>query len=87
MTINYKGCTKDYGFRVAEISYDDENEKERELMSRLAFWLERVKGWTVDTGIGGISFILVDDYEDYKYAVADYKVGKKMIKDCMKFGF
>lgn len=87
MTINYKGMSKDFDYRAAEINYDDENEKEVTLINRLAFWLERVKGYSVDIAVAGYAVVEVENKEEYKQFKADYLVGKKMIKDCIKFGF
>lgn len=85
MTINYKGISKDFDYRVAEIHFNDE--KEVELMNRLAFWLEKVKGYTVDIVVDGYAVVEVENMDEYKEFKADYMVGKKMIKDCIKFGF
>lgn len=87
MTINYKGMSKDFDYRVAEINYDEENEKEVTLMNRLVFWLERVKGYSVENAVAGYAVVEVENREEYKQFKADYLVGKKMIKDCMKYGF
>ncbi len=84
MTINYKGMDKDFKYRVAEINF---NENEMELMERLAFWLEKVKGYSVDIVTDGYALVEVEDINEYKEFVKDYKEGKKMIKNCMKYGF
>lgn len=84
MTINYKGMDKTFEYRVAEINFKDE---EMKLMERLVFWLERVKGWVVDIVADGYAQVEVENMAEYKEFVRDYKVGKKMIKDCVKFGF
>ena len=47
MTIGYKGMTKDYEYRVAEINFDEDNEKEKILAQRLVFFLENVKGYSI----------------------------------------
>lgn len=87
MTINYKGINKEFDYRVAEINYDEENKKEATVMNRLAFWLERVKGYSVDIAVAGYAVVEVENREEYEQFKADYLVGKKMIKDCMKYGF
>lgn len=84
MTINYKGYSNDYKYRVAEIGFDDETEET--LMNRLAGFLEKVHGYTVDI-IGGLALIEVDSREDYEELVKVYKAGKKMLKNCAKHGF
>lgn len=70
---------------MAEIHFNDE--KEVELMNRLAFWLEKVKGYTVDIVVDGYAVVEVENMDEYKEFKADHMVGKKMIKDCIKFGF
>lgn len=83
MTINYKGCTKDYPYRVAEINY---REEEVELFNRLVFFLERIS-WEVESVTDGYALIQVDNFEQYKELVQDYKARKRVVKNCMKFGF
>ena len=84
MTINYKGMTKDYEYRIAEIEY---NENENELKNRLFFFLERIKGWVVNDATEGWAYIKVEDKAEYELFKNDYKKAKKMISNCIKFGF
>lgn len=84
MTINYKGMTKDYEYRIAEIGYD---ENEFELVDRLCFFLNRIKGWEVKNAVEGWAYCEVDDRAEYELFKADYKKAKKMISNCIKFGF
>ena len=81
MTINYKGGDS----RIAEISYRDE--EEMELIERMVFFLNRIKGWELINATAGWAYCEVEDraqYEDFK---KDYKTAKKMISNCLKFGF
>lgn len=85
MRVNYKGMDKNFDYRVAEINFDGDTELT--LMERIAFFLNRVKGYSVDIITDGYALVEVDNMREYKEFVMDYKEAKKMIKDCMKFGF
>lgn len=85
MTINYKGHDKDFGYRLAEISFDEE--KESELSERLIFFLERVKGYSFSVLFDGYVACDVENMDEYKTFKRDYKEAKKMILNCMKYGF
>ena len=87
MTVNYKGCDKDFEYRLAEINFNEENEKEVELARRLEFFLERVKGYSIDHPVEGYMTCEVEDMNEYKEFKRDYKEAKKMILNCMKYGF
>lgn len=52
MTINYKGMDKDYNYRVAEISWDDDNKKENILIDRLETFMYKVHGYNMDVFSG-----------------------------------
>ena len=45
MRISYKGRSKDYDYRVAEVTFNDENKKEQTIVERAIFFLERTKGY------------------------------------------
>ena len=57
MTIGYKGCDKDFEYRLAEINFDEENEKESELARRLTFFLERVRDIQLTIQLMGICHV------------------------------
>lgn len=84
MKVNYKGMDKNFEYRIAEINF---NENEMKLMERLAFWLERIKGYNIDIVTDSYAIVQVEDMTEYKEFVKDYKEGKKMIKNCMEYGF
>lgn len=86
MTINYKGMDREYPYRIAEIEINI-NKNEEELLDRLVFWLEQVHGYKVDVVTDGVAYIEVENYTEYKELVSIYKAGKKMIQNCIKFGF
>lgn len=87
MIINYKGWDKDFEYRLAEIKFDEENKKEIELAERLTFFLERVKGYSIDCPVEGYMICKVENMDEYKEFKRDYKEAKKMILHCMKYGF
>lgn len=83
MTVNYKGSDKEYNYRVAEISFDENEEKKIE---RIAFAMS-VKGWDINVVTDGYANCEVNDYEAYKMFMADWKECKRVITNCMKYGF
>lgn len=87
MTIGYKGMTKDYEYRIAEINFNEDNEKEKTLAERLIFFLKNVKGYSIDYSIYGYITYQVENMDEYKEFKRDYKEAKKMILNCMKYGF
>lgn len=85
MRVNYKGMSKDYEYRIVEINFDSEDEQI--LADRLFFFLDRIKGWSIDVVAEGYAICKVEDKEEYHCFVNDYKSARKMICNCMKFGF
>lgn len=86
MTIEYSGKNEYYTTRCAIISYDDENENERILNDRIVDYLEKMTTYKISCE-EGCTLIEVFDKADYKELVAEYKSAKKMLKNCMKYGF
>lgn len=84
MTINYKGRTSDYEYRIAEVEY---SENEMELIDRMVFFLNRVKGWDLVNAVEGWAYCEVEDKKEYELFKADYMKAKKMISNSLKFGF
>ena len=87
MTVNYVGASNDYPYRVAEILWDDESHKEETLVKRLVFFLERIHGWSVQIVCPGYGIVQVSDRDEFKMFMQDYKAGKRMILNCLKYGF
>ncbi len=87
MTINYKGMSKDYEYRIAEISWDSDDEKENTLAGRLANFMIMAQGYDMEIVTDGYAIIEVADFSEYQQVVAIYKQAKKMFLQCMKFGF
>ena len=87
MTISYKGCDKNFKYRLAEINFCEENEREAELAQRLVFFLKNVKGYSINHAVEGYITCEVEDMNEYKDFKRDYREAKKMILNCMKYGF
>lgn len=83
MTVNYKGADRDFNYRLAEISY---NENETRLMQRMEQVLN-IRGWNVNIITDGYASSVVEDREEYAEFVKDYKEVKKSVKLWEKFGF
>ena len=87
MTIQYKGQSRGFNYRIAEIFFDEDNAKETKLAERIANFLEKVEGYKVDCGIPSELIIVVENHDEYEELVKTYKEAKKMFRDCMKYGF
>ena len=83
MRVNYKGIDPHFNYRLAEICFD---ESKLDVMNRIAF-LMRIKGWNIDIVTECYAQCEVDDYDDYKSFMEDWKESKKCILQCIKFGF
>lgn len=88
MTINYYGQMKDakQNTRCAEIGFK-EGTKDETLAMRLLDLMEKVTAWKCAGGFDDCYLVEVDDREDYEEFKAWYKGAKKMLQNCMKFGF
>lgn len=86
MTIEYSGKNEYYTTRCAIISYDDANKNEEILNDRIVDYFEKMTTYKISCE-QGCTLIEVDDKDDYKELVAEYKKAKKTFKNCMKFGF
>lgn len=89
MTINYFGQMKDsrQNTRCAEIGFDEENEKDSKLAERLIDLMEKVTAWKCSGGFDDCYLVEVDDRQDYEEFKAWYKEAKKMLANCMRYGF
>jgi len=83
MTVTYKGAEKALPWRLAEVSFSDD---EWTLALRMEKLL-RIKGWDFEVVTDGYGACKVNDIDEYKEFVGDYKEVKRCIKNCMKFGF
>lgn len=86
MTVTYKGRTKDFDYRIAEINFDDENEKEQTVVNRAIFFMERIKGYKIDVPVAGYATCEVEDMDEFKTFAKDWREAVKSIKWWMKFG-
>lgn len=83
MRVNYKGCEKDFDYRLAEITY---NEEEENLFTRV-MKLMNIRGWGINDITDGYASCKIEDKLEYKYFMEDWKACKKCIINCEKFGF
>ena len=83
MRVNYKGCEKDFDYRLAEISYSEEEEN---LFTRV-MKLMNIRGWEINDITDGYASCKIEDKLEYKYFMEDWKLCKKCIINCEKFGF
>lgn len=83
MRVDYKGMNKNYNYRIAEISFD--KEKEQRLYNRIE-QVMNIKGWNLCNAAEGWSVCEVDNFDEYKDFVKDYKEVKKSVNLWEKFG-
>lgn len=76
MRVSYKGSDSDFGYRVAEIAYDDDNEKDVELLTRTAELMEDC-GWHIYICGCGYASCEVDNIDDFRSFMIDWKECKK----------
>lgn len=86
MKVNYKGMDSDFNYRVAEISWDDENEKENKTIKDLVYLMKIHGGYDLQIIADGYASCEVDDYEEYKEFVKLYKHIKHHAALWRKFG-
>ena len=79
----YKGMDSEYRFRIAEIAYGEE---ERPTVERI-FDLLKIKGWQVDDVTDGYALVPVEDMDEFKGFMEDWKACKRCIRNCIRYGF
>lgn len=82
MTVSYKGTDANFNYRLAEISFNEDIEQA--LFNRLAKIME-IKGWEITPVADGYASCKVEDREQYREFVEDYKAVKKSVKLWQKF--
>lgn len=89
MTIKYYGQLRDchQNTRVAEIGFDEQNAKDVELADRLIGLMEKVTPWEIAGGFDDCYLVSIEDKNDYDDFKEWYKEAKKMLIQCMKYGF
>lgn len=84
MTIKYKGADKECNYRTAIVSFEDV--EEINTIDRIAKVMN-IKGWKDFSIVAdGVAFCKVDDFEQYKELVIDYKEVKKAVRLWKKYG-
>ena len=83
MKVSYKGMSNDFTFRVVDISFDA---NEFEKVERIASVM-KIKGWNIDIVTDEYAMCEVDNREEYSFFMQDWKECKRVITNCMKYGF
>ena len=76
MKVRYKGTDPTYPYRVVEIGYE---EKEEQVLEAIASIMVDF-GWKIDIVGSGYANCMVDDIDDYKSFMQDWKECKKLAK-------
>ena len=77
MTVTYKGMDKEFNYRVAEINFDED--KEFEIVERVAFFMNKVKGYTVDIVTESYAMCEVENLDEFKDFAREWRAGVKMM--------
>lgn len=83
MRVNYKGMDKDYEYRIAEISFDEEEFNKVCYISKVM----AIKGWDIVVSTDTYATCEVENIEQYKDFMRDWKEVKKSVALWRKFGF
>ena len=83
MRVNYKGMDKDFEYRLAKINYDEEETKKVEYMIKIM----SIKGWEIKNATEEYAYCEVENIEEYKEFMKDWKEVKKSVALWKKFGF
>lgn len=89
MTINYYGQLRDarQNTRVAEIGFDEANERDKIAADRLIDLMEKTTAWRCCGGFDDCYLVSVDDRADFDDFKDWYKGAKKSVALWMKFEF
>lgn len=83
MTVNYKGMDKDFNYRLAEINFNEDTEQR--LIDRME-QVMRIQGYEINQVTNGYAKCEVENFDDYKQFVKEYKKTKRAVKLWEKFG-
>lgn len=83
MTVNYKGMDKDFNYRLAEINFNEDTEQR--LIDRME-QVMRIQGYEINQVTNGYAQCEVENFDDYKQFVKEYKKTKRAVKLWEKFG-
>ncbi len=78
MRVSYKGQDQNFKYRVAEIGYDDA--KELTLLENTAELMED-RGWNIDICGCGYASCKVDDADDFRSFMRDWKECKRIARN------
>ena len=75
MKVSYKGMDRELNSRYVEIYYKDEEfEKVEKLIN-----LMNNDGWNIKNGVMGFATCEIEDREEYRYFMKDWKKVKKSV--------
>lgn len=75
MKVSYKGMDRELNSRYVEIYYKDEEfEKVEKLIN-----LMNNEGWNIKNGVMGFATCEIEDREEYRYFMQDWKTVKKYV--------
>lgn len=75
MKVSYKGMDRELNSRYVEIYYKDEEfEKVEKLIN-----LMNNEGWNIKNGVMGFATCEIEDREEYRYFMQDWKTVKKSV--------
>lgn len=77
MQVKYKGLDRELNSCYAEIYY---NEKELSKVEKLIKFMNN-EGWDIDNGVMGFATCEIEDKEEYRYFMKDWKASKKELKE------
>ena len=80
MRVSYKGQDQDFKHRVAEIAYDDYDDKELTLLENTAELMKEY-GWNIDICGCGYASCEVDDIDDFRSFMEDWKECKRISRN------
>lgn len=80
MRVSYKGQDQDFRYRVAEIAYDDYDDKEQTLLENTAE-LMKDRGWNINICGCGYASCEVDDIDDFRSFMSDWKECKRIARN------
>lgn len=80
MRVFYKGQNQNFKYRLAEIGYDDWDDKERTFLENTAELMKEY-GWNINICGSGYASCEVDDIDDFRSFMEDWKECKKIARN------
>lgn len=81
MTVNYKGISEDFNYRIAEINFKEEELAKVEYIAKVM----NIKGYDIEVVTDGYAICEVDGKEEYKEFMKEWKEVKKSVALWKKF--